>query len=216
MAISIFIFVQFFLLPFLLKIPQLFGIPNSPCSPPACSSSSPPSRHKILKPQRGAGFPVVFHVLKRSTDVELVLGFFFPAQNLREREREKRVRKKLLESLFYSLLVADISFVSVCVCVCVLSHVWLFVHSMDCSLPDPLSMGFSRQEYWSGLPCPPPRNLPDPGIEPKSPALAGRFFTTVPPEKPWSVSCICSPVEHNSGASWICVSQVIVLSLAQI
>ena len=41
----------------------------------------------------------------------------------------------------------------------------------------PLSMGFSRQEYWSGLPCPPPGDLPDPGIGPvslKSPALAGR------------------------------------------
>ena len=43
----------------------------------------------------------------------------------------------------------------------------------------PLSMGFPRQEYWSGLPCPPPGDLPDPGIEPKhpvSPALAGEFF----------------------------------------
>ena len=35
----------------------------------------------------------------------------------------------------------------------------------------PLSMGFSRQEYWSGLPCPPPGDLPDPGVEPRSPAL---------------------------------------------
>ena len=45
----------------------------------------------------------------------------------------------------------------------------------------PLSMGFSRQEYWSGLPCPPPGALPDPGIEPTSlmsPALPGGFFTT--------------------------------------
>ena len=45
----------------------------------------------------------------------------------------------------------------------------------------PLSMGFSRQEYWSGLLCPPPGDLPDPGIEPTSltsPALAGRYFTT--------------------------------------
>ena len=45
----------------------------------------------------------------------------------------------------------------------------------------PLSMGFSRQEYWSGLPCLPPGDLPDPGIEPTSvisPALVGRFFTT--------------------------------------
>ena len=52
---------------------------------------------------------------------------------------------------------------------------------MDCSLLSNLSMGFSRQEYWSGLPFPPPGDLPDPGIEPKSlisPALGGRFFTT--------------------------------------
>ena len=45
----------------------------------------------------------------------------------------------------------------------------------------PLSMEFSRQEYWSGLPCPPPGDLPDPGIKPMSPvspALAGGFFTT--------------------------------------
>ena len=45
----------------------------------------------------------------------------------------------------------------------------------------PLSMEFSRQEYWSGFPCPPPGDFPDPGIELmslKSPALASRFFTT--------------------------------------
>ena len=45
-------------------------------------------------------------------------------------------------------------------------------------------MRFSRQEYWSGLPFPSPGDLPDPGIEPTSPALAGRFFTTAPPGKP--------------------------------
>ena len=39
-------------------------------------------------------------------------------------------------------------------------------------------MGFSRQEYWSGLPCSPPGDLPDPGIEPASPALAGAFYNT--------------------------------------
>ena len=47
----------------------------------------------------------------------------------------------------------------------------------------PLSMGFPRQEYWSGLPFPPPGDLPDPGIEPESPALVGRFFNTVPSGK---------------------------------
>ena len=45
-------------------------------------------------------------------------------------------------------------------------------------------MGFSRQEYWSGLPFPSPGDFPDPGIEPMSPALVGEFFTTEPPAKP--------------------------------
>ena len=47
----------------------------------------------------------------------------------------------------------------------------------------PLSVGFRRQEYWSWLPLPPPGHLPDRGIEPASPALAGGFFTTEPPGK---------------------------------
>ena len=66
---------------------------------------------------------------------------------------------------------------------CVLSHfshVQLFVTPWTVAHQAPLSMGFSRQEYWSGLPCPPPGDLPDPGIKPESftsPALAGGFFT---------------------------------------
>ena len=51
----------------------------------------------------------------------------------------------------------------------------------------PPSLGFSRQEHWSGLPFPTPGHLPDLGIEPisfASPALAGGFFTTAPPGKP--------------------------------
>ena len=48
----------------------------------------------------------------------------------------------------------------------------------------PLSMGFFGQEYWSGLPFPSPGDLPDPGIEPASPAFTGGFFTTEPPGKP--------------------------------
>ena len=47
----------------------------------------------------------------------------------------------------------------------------------------PLSMGFSRQEYWSGLPFPSPGDLPDPGMEPAFPELAGRFFTAEPQYK---------------------------------
>ena len=47
-------------------------------------------------------------------------------------------------------------------------------------------MGFSRQEYWGGLPLPSPGNPPDPGMEHTPPALAGGFFTTEPPGKPRS------------------------------
>ena len=54
-------------------------------------------------------------------------------------------------------------------------------YELTVALQAPLSMGFSRQEYWSGLPCPPSEDLPHPGIEPvphMSPILASRFFTT--------------------------------------
>ena len=60
-----------------------------------------------------------------------------------------------------------------------LSQVRLFSNPWTAALQAPLSMGFSRQEYWSGMPFPSPGNLPDPGIELESfasPALAGRFF----------------------------------------
>ena len=55
---------------------------------------------------------------------------------------------------------------------------------MNCSPQAPLSMKFSRQEYWSGLPFPYPGNLPDPGIEPESPALQADFLPSEPPGKP--------------------------------
>jgi len=48
-------------------------------------------------------------------------------------------------------------------------------------------MGFPRQEYWSGFPYSPPEDLPNPGIKSVSPALASGFFTTEPPEKPYSI-----------------------------
>ena len=66
----------------------------------------------------------------------------------------------------------------------VLSHfspVRLFATPWTVACQAPLSMGFSRQEYWSGLPCPPPGDPPNPGMERmslKSPALVGGFFTT--------------------------------------
>ena len=67
---------------------------------------------------------------------------------------------------------------------CILSHVPLFVTLWTVARQTPLSMEFSRQEYWSGLSFPPPGSLLDPEIEPASPALVGRFFTIEIPGKP--------------------------------
>ena len=66
------------------------------------------------------------------------------------------------------------------------SHVWLFVTPLTVAHKAPLSMGFPRQKYWSGLPVPSTGDLPNPGIKPiclASPELAGSFFTTKPPGK---------------------------------
>ena len=59
------------------------------------------------------------------------------------------------------------------------SSVQLFATQWTIAHQAPLSTGFSRQEYWNGLPCPPPGHLPNPGIEPMSPmspAMPGRLF----------------------------------------
>ena len=98
-------------------------------------------------------------------------------------------------------------FVCVYVCVCtytcawVLSCVQLFVTPWTVAYQAPLSMEFSRQECWNGLPWPPPRDLLDPGIEPTSlahPALAGTFLTRVSPGRPIRKTLIwkdtCTPV----------------------
>ena len=93
--------------------------------------------------------------------------------------------------------------VYVCVCVCALSCVQL--SATLCEVPQ--SMGFSRQEYWSGLPFPSPGDLPNPGIKPgsvTSPALAGGFFTTMPPGNPlewiYGISKLCYNLPFPVGA----------------
>ena len=57
-------------------------------------------------------------------------------------------------------------------------------HGLGCQAPR--SMGFSRQEYWSGLPCPPPEDLPNPGIKLRSPASQADSFLSEPPGKPYN------------------------------
>ena len=80
---------------------------------------------------------------------------------------------------------------------CMLSHfscVQLYATLWTVTCQAPLSVGFSRQEYWNGLPCPPPGDLPNPGIEPKplkSPALQADSFPLVPPGKPSTTNKCC-------------------------
>ena len=64
-----------------------------------------------------------------------------------------------------------------------LSRVRLFATSWTVAYQAPPSVGFSRQEYWSGLPSPSPGDLPNPGIEPRSPALQAGASTSAPPGK---------------------------------
>ena len=78
-----------------------------------------------------------------------------------------------------------------------LSPVQLFLTPWAAARQAPLSMEFPRQEYWSGLPFPPPGDLPNPGIKPISlaaPTFAGGFFPIVPPGK---------SLEMNSGYFWV-------------
>ena len=67
------------------------------------------------------------------------------------------------------------------------SRVWLFVSPWTVAHQAPPSMGFSRQEYWSGLPFPSPGDLPNPGIEPRSPALLADALASEPPGEPYTV-----------------------------
>ena len=80
------------------------------------------------------------------------------------------------------------------------SRVWLFAAPWTVAQQAPLSVGFSRQEYWSRLPCPPPGELPNPGIKPTSlmsPALAGEFFTT-------GASCEAHTLKVYNLIIWLC------------
>ena len=92
---------------------------------------------------------------------------------------------------------------------CVSSHfscVWLFVTLWTVAHQAPLSMGFFRQEYWSGLPCPAPGDLPDQRIAPTSlmsPAVAGRFFTIAAAAAKSLQSCptLCNSIDGSPTGS---------------
>ena len=104
----------------------------------------------------------------------------------------------MLQALWKSLaasklhLPSDLAIPLLIICPKKASQLWLLKRAqscltlcepMDCSPPDSLSMGFSRKEYWSRLPCPPPGNLPDPSTEPRSPALQADSLPSESPGK---------------------------------
>ena len=99
------------------------------------------------------------------------------------KDKEQRIKS----NFFFLCAIREICFVdsvelkhrishSERVCAKLLQSFRLFVTPWTVARQAPLSMGFFRQEYWGGFPCPPPWDLPDPGIEPRSPAMAGGFF----------------------------------------
>ena len=110
--------------------------------------------------------------------------------------------------LLYGEKSRDHSLWEVPVCVCLLSH---FNHVQLCatlrtvSCQAPLSMGFSEARILDGLPCPPPGDLPNPGIEPMSlmyPELAGRFFTTSMTREVWEAPVLGSKYINRGSRCW--------------
>ena len=83
-------------------------------------------------------------------------------------------------------------------CAWSLSRAWLFATFQTVAHQAPLPMGFSRQEYWSGLPCPPPGDLPNPGIVPRSPTLQADSLPSEPPGKPLLCARYCCKYKCTS------------------
>ena len=104
----------------------------------------------------------------------------------------------------YHIAIQDFSRLYSIVVVLVFSRVWLFENLWTRALQAPLSMGFPRQEYWSGLPFLSPRKSPVPGIEPTSlasPALTGGFFTTAPPA--WQLTIHSKTMTPLTSYDWL-------------
>ena len=131
-----------------------------------------------------------------------------PCSSFHTTRRPARPRDGLqnwLRYVFYGLFSVGRLFKSWCLRAQSLSHVQLFATLWTVACQASLSMGFYRQEYWSGLPFPPLRDLPHPGMEstsPVSPALAGRVFyhwtTWETPFKSWACSSTTEAPDPSS------------------
>ena len=85
-----------------------------------------------------------------------------------------------------------------------LSHVRLFATPWTVAYHAPLSMGFSRQEYCSELPCPSPGDLPNPGIKPWSPTLQADSLPSEPPQKPIYAMCVYAAAKSLQSCPTLC------------
>ena len=90
-----------------------------------------------------------------------------------------------------------------------LSHVQLFVTPWHVTCQVPLSMGFPKQEYWSGLPFPSPGDLPHPGIKPTSPTLVGKFSTTDHQGSPYVCVCVYRYRYNFRRMVYVCIYTII-------
>ena len=105
-------------------------------------------------------------------------NFFNSAGRVKPSQKSHLLRLSLTITLLILLKITPSVLYAMLSC---FGPVWLFATLWTVGAQAPLPMGFSRQEYWSGLPYPTPEYLPNPGLKPMSrmsPALAGRFFTT--------------------------------------
>ena len=122
--------------------------------------------------------------------------FTFYIQVTLEQHGALKLRGSMYTWFFFTVYV-----LRVCVHACCgFSRVWLFVTPWTVAHQAPLSMGFSRQEYWSGLPCPPPGDLSDPAMEPESPIFPA-LQTDSLPVSPWA-----SPMYYSTAqfmVDWI-------------
>ena len=146
------------------------------------------------------------HCISQSTN-RYLLGSNFTLRQSRKiqtrypltpREQEKRFRAEVLLLLFSRSAVSDS----------------LWAHGLCIAHQAPLSLGFPTQEYWTGLPSPPPGDLPNPGIKCAPPALAAGSFTTQPPGKPEGM---CKELEkhYSRGCLWELFPEEIIIRISK-
>ena len=121
------------------------------------------------------------------TTLTCLLRNLYAGQEVTESDMEQQTVSKLGKEYIKAVYRHPAYLTTYCrVKVKSLSRVQLFETPWTIAHQAPLSMGFSRQEYWSGLPFPSPGDLPNPGIEPRSPPLQADALTSEPPGKCWA------------------------------